>query len=57
MDGIGAEFMGVAAQPCRWRTGALTRATGYLGVFLGVAGSLTMILALTEIMSMIFRPG
>jgi hypothetical protein len=39
------------------RTGGLTRATGYLGVFLGIAGILTMIPALAEIMFMIFGPG
>ena len=39
------------------RTGGLTRALGYLGVFLGIAGSLTMIPALAETMFMIFGPG
>ena len=39
------------------RTGELTRALGYLGVFLGIAGSLTMIPALAETMFMIFGPG
>lgn len=39
------------------RTGGLTRATGYLGVFLGIAGSLTMIPAIAEPMFMIFGPG
>lgn len=39
------------------RTGGLPRATGYLGVFLGSAGSLTMIPALAETMFMIFGPG
>jgi hypothetical protein len=35
------------------RTGGLSRALGYLGVFLGIAGSLTMIPALAETMFMI----
>ncbi len=39
------------------QTGGLTRAIGCLGVFLGIAGSLTMIPALAEIMFMIFGPG
>lgn len=39
------------------RTGGLTRAPSYLGVFLGIAGILTMIPALAEIMFMIFGPG
>jgi len=39
------------------RTGGLTRAPGYLGVFLGIAGSLTMIPTLAEVMFMIFGPG
>ncbi|MBI5877394.1 MAG: hypothetical protein HZB53_07070 [Chloroflexi bacterium] len=39
------------------RTRGLTRAPGYLGVFLGIAGILTMIPALAEIMFMIFGPG
>jgi hypothetical protein len=39
------------------QTGGITRAPGYLGVFLGIAGSLTMIPALAEIMFMIFGPG
>jgi hypothetical protein len=39
------------------RTGRLIRTTGYLGMFLGAAGSLTMIPALAEIMFMIFGPG
>jgi hypothetical protein len=39
------------------RTGGLTRAPGYLGVFLGIAGILTMIPALAETMFMIFGPG
>ncbi len=39
------------------RTGGLTRAPSYLGVFLGVAGIHTMIPALAEIMFMIFGPG
>jgi hypothetical protein len=39
------------------RTGEFTRALGYLGVFLGIVGSLTMIPALAEVMFMIFGPG
>jgi hypothetical protein len=39
------------------RTGGLTRALNYLGVVLGVAGSLTIIPALAETMIMIFGPG
>jgi hypothetical protein len=39
------------------RTGGLTRATSYLGVFLGIAGILTLIPALAETMFMIFGPG
>jgi hypothetical protein len=39
------------------RTGGPTRAPCYMGVFLGVAGSLTMIPALAEAMFMIFGPG
>jgi len=39
------------------RTGGLTRAPSYLGVFLGIAGILTMIPALAETMFMIFGPG
>src|SRR3990170_1606473 len=39
------------------RTGGLIRAPGYLGVFLGIAGILTMIPALAEIMFMNFGPG
>lgn len=39
------------------RTGELTRATGYLGVFLGVVGSLTMVPALAKAMFLIFGPG
>jgi hypothetical protein len=39
------------------RTGGLTRASGYLGVFLGIAGCLTMIPALAETMFLIFGPG
>jgi hypothetical protein len=39
------------------RTGRLTRTSGYLGVFLGIAGILTMIPDLAEIMFMIFGPG
>jgi hypothetical protein len=39
------------------RTGGSARAPGYLGVFLGIAGSLTMIPALAEAMFMIFGPG
>ncbi len=39
------------------RTGGLTRAPSYLGVFLGIAGVLTMIPALAETMFMIFGPG
>ena len=39
------------------RTGGLTRAPGYLGVILGIAGILTMIPTLAEIMFMIFGPG
>ncbi len=39
------------------RTGGLTRAPSYLGVFLGIAGILTMIPALAETMFMSFGPG
>ena len=39
------------------QTGELTRATGYLGVFLGVVGSFTLVPALAEAMFMIFGPG
>ncbi len=39
------------------RTGRLTRAPGYLGVFLGIVGILTMIPAFAEILFMIFGPG
>ena len=39
------------------RTGGLSRAPSYLGVFLGIAGILTMIPALAETMFMIFGPG
>jgi hypothetical protein len=39
------------------RTGGLTRAPSYLGVFLGIAGILTMIPTLAETMFMIFGPG
>jgi hypothetical protein len=39
------------------RTGGLIRAPGYLGMFLGIVGILTMIPALAEIMFMIFGPG
>lgn len=39
------------------RTGGLTRAPSYLGVFLGIAGILTMIPAMAETMFMIFGPG
>ena len=39
------------------RTGGLTRAPSYLGVFLGIAGILTMIPSLAETMFMIFGPG
>jgi hypothetical protein len=39
------------------RTGGLTRASGYLGVFLGIAGCLTMIPAFAETMFLIFGPG
>ena len=39
------------------RTGGLTKAPGHLGVFLGIAGSLTLIPALAETMFMIFGPG
>jgi hypothetical protein len=39
------------------RMGGLTRAPSYLGVFLGIAGILTMIPALAEAMFMIFGPG
>jgi len=39
------------------RTGRLTRALSYLGVFLGIAGILTMIPALAETMFMVFGPG
>ncbi len=39
------------------RTGGLTSATGYLGVFLGIVGILTMIPTLAETMFMIFGPG
>lgn len=39
------------------RTGGLTRALGYLGMLLGIAGILTMTPALAETMFMIFGPG
>ena len=39
------------------RTGGLTKALSCLGVFLGIAGILTMIPALAETMFMIFGPG
>ncbi len=39
------------------RTGGLSRASSYLGVFLGIIGILTMIPASAEIMFMIFGPG
>ncbi|HKZ83743.1 MAG TPA: DUF4386 family protein [Anaerolineae bacterium] len=39
------------------RMGGLTRALSYLGVVLGIAGSLTLIPALAETMIMIFGPG
>ncbi|MBI5567074.1 MAG: DUF4386 family protein [Chloroflexi bacterium] len=39
------------------RTGGLNRAVNYLGVVLGIAGSLTLIPALAETMIMIFGPG
>jgi hypothetical protein len=39
------------------RTKGHTRAPGYLGVFLGVAGILTLIPVLTEVMFIIFGPG
>ena len=39
------------------QTGGLPRALGYLGVFLGIAGSLTMIPTFTEAMFMLFGPG
>lgn len=39
------------------RAGGPTRAPGYVGVFLGIVGSLTMIPALAEVMFMIFGPG
>jgi hypothetical protein len=39
------------------RTGGFTRAPSYLGVFLGIAGILTTIPAITETMFMIFGPG
>lgn len=39
------------------RTGGPTRAPSYLGVFLGIAGILTMIPAIAETMFMIFGPG
>lgn len=39
------------------RTGRLTRTPGYLGVFLGVTGFLTMIPTLAETLFMIFGPG
>jgi hypothetical protein len=39
------------------RTGGLTRALNYLGIVLGIAGSLTIIPALAETMIMIFGPG
>jgi hypothetical protein len=39
------------------RTGGFPRAPGYLGVFLGIASSLTMFSALAEIKFLIFGPG
>jgi len=39
------------------RMGGLTRSVGYLGVFLGIAGILTMVPVLAEAMFMIFGPG
>ncbi len=39
------------------RTGGPTRAPGYLGVLLGIAGIFTMIPALAETMFMVFGPG
>ncbi len=39
------------------RMGGLTRTIGHLGVFPGIAGSLTMIPPLAEVMFMIFGPG
>ena len=39
------------------RTGGLPKTTAYLGVFLGIAGLLTMIPTVTETMFMIFGPG
>lgn len=39
------------------RMGGLTRALNYLGVVLGIAGSLTLIPALAETMIMVFGPG
>lgn len=39
------------------RTGELTRALGYLGVFLGIVGGFTLVPTLTEAMFMIFGPG
>ena len=39
------------------QTGGFIKAIGFLGMFLGIAGSLTMIPPLAEIMFMIFGPG
>jgi hypothetical protein len=39
------------------KTGGLTRALNYLGIVLGIAGSLTLVPALAETMVMIFGPG
>jgi hypothetical protein len=39
------------------RAGGLTRAPGYLGLFLGVAGILTLVPAFAEMMFMLFGPG
>jgi hypothetical protein len=39
------------------RTGGLPKTIGYLGVFLGITGSLTTVPAFAEIMFMIFGPG
>jgi hypothetical protein len=39
------------------QTGELTRASSYLGVFLGIVGILTLIPPLAEVMFMIFGPG
>ncbi|MHB0877217.1 MAG: DUF4386 family protein [Anaerolineae bacterium] len=39
------------------RTGGLTRAAGYLGLGLGVAGILTLVPSLAEAMAMVFGPG